>query len=160
VGRKRRDEIAFTDHSLLLQSDLPPSLSPQLLPLSTLELPSSTDPTPTLPSSTSKFLELRICRLPMGVITTVSFCPSLLFGRQELTIFCLGLFSGYWLFPCANVPSFSFTFGGTSFVIPAADFNLGQAATGSSLCVGGVVGQDGAASGLGNTFLGEYTYPL
>lgn len=65
-------------------------------------------------------------------------------------------YKGYWLFPCNQVPSISLAFGGRYFTIPASALNLGRAASGSSDCVGAVVGQDPDASGLGTTFLGEH----
>ncbi|KAF9221231.1 acid protease [Gyrodon lividus] len=54
---------------------------------------------------------------------------------------------GYYTFPCDSVPSVSLTFGGASFPISPETFNLGQASSGSSDCVGGIVGQD-----TGSTF--------
>ncbi|KAF9221252.1 Asp-domain-containing protein [Gyrodon lividus] len=49
---------------------------------------------------------------------------------------------GYYTFPCDSVPNVSLTFGGTSFPISPETFNLGTVSSGSSDCVGGIVGQD------------------
>ncbi|KIK91444.1 hypothetical protein PAXRUDRAFT_149483 [Paxillus rubicundulus Ve08.2h10] len=54
---------------------------------------------------------------------------------------------GFYTFPCNSVPSVSFTFGGTSFLISSDTLNLGPVYSGSSDCVGGIVGQD-----IGNSF--------
>ncbi|KIJ14865.1 hypothetical protein PAXINDRAFT_78490, partial [Paxillus involutus ATCC 200175] len=62
---------------------------------------------------------------------------------------------GYYTFPCDSVPSVSFTFGGTSFPISADTLNLGPVSSGSSDCVGGIVGQDMGVSFwvVGDVFL-------
>jgi cathepsin D len=50
---------------------------------------------------------------------------------------------GYYTFPCSSVPSnISISFGGKKFTISPDVFNLGQVSEGSSLCVGGIVGED------------------
>ncbi|KAF9221253.1 Asp-domain-containing protein [Gyrodon lividus] len=62
---------------------------------------------------------------------------------------------GYYTFPCDSVPSVSLTFGGTSFPISPETFNLGTVSSGSSDCVGGIVGQDTGSSFwiIGDVFL-------
>ena len=50
---------------------------------------------------------------------------------------------GYYTFPCASVPTVSFTFGGKAFNIATSLFNLGRVSQGSSKCVGPVVGSSG-----------------
>ncbi|KAL6310458.1 acid protease [Sparassis latifolia] len=54
---------------------------------------------------------------------------------------------GYYQFPCTATPSVSFSWGGKSWTISAANFNLGQTHTGSTQCVGALSGQN---LGLGN----------
>ncbi|KIJ60518.1 hypothetical protein HYDPIDRAFT_98543 [Hydnomerulius pinastri MD-312] len=49
---------------------------------------------------------------------------------------------GFYTFPCNAVPKVSLTFGGKSFPISADTLNLGPVSSGSSDCVGGIVGQD------------------
>jgi len=66
--------------------------------------------------------------------------------------------NGYYSFPCSSVPSVSFSWGsGQKWAITAANFNLGQTDTGSSLCVGALAGQDlGLGSNvwlLGDSFM-------
>ncbi|KAJ7584093.1 acid protease [Mycena floridula] len=66
--------------------------------------------------------------------------------------------NGYYSFPCSSVPSVSFSWGsGKKWAITAANFNLGQTDTGSSLCVGALAGQDlGLGSNvwlLGDSFM-------
>ncbi|KAF9219857.1 acid protease [Gyrodon lividus] len=46
---------------------------------------------------------------------------------------------GLYSFPCGAVPSASFTFGGTSFPIPAESFNMGFDDDNPSQCVGSIV---------------------
>ncbi|KAF9221823.1 Asp-domain-containing protein [Gyrodon lividus] len=48
----------------------------------------------------------------------------------------------FYYFPCENVPSVSFTFGGTSFPIPAETFNIGPSAEDASLCLGAIIVDD------------------
>ncbi|EIW85947.1 Asp-domain-containing protein [Coniophora puteana RWD-64-598 SS2] len=48
---------------------------------------------------------------------------------------------GYYTFPCSNIPDVSVSIGGATFDI-ASTFNLGKVSSGSSQCVGGIVGQD------------------
>ncbi|KAF8841399.1 acid protease [Paxillus ammoniavirescens] len=63
--------------------------------------------------------------------------------------------AGFYTFPCDSFPSISLTFGGTSFPISADTLNLGSVSSGSSDCVGGIVGQDIGASFwiVGDVFL-------
>ncbi|KIK96001.1 hypothetical protein PAXRUDRAFT_774687 [Paxillus rubicundulus Ve08.2h10] len=63
--------------------------------------------------------------------------------------------AGFYTFPCDSFPDVSFTFGGTSFPISAETLNLGSVSSGSSDCVGGIVGQDIGASFwiVGDVFL-------
>ncbi|KDQ50162.1 hypothetical protein JAAARDRAFT_186508 [Jaapia argillacea MUCL 33604] len=49
---------------------------------------------------------------------------------------------GFYTVPCDAVPTVSLTFSGKSFAISPRTFNLGRAASGSSDCVGGIVGSD------------------
>lgn len=49
-------------------------------------------------------------------------------GSQALT----GQYSGYYTYPCSANPNVSLHFGGQSYPIAAADFNLGQFSTGTS----------------------------
>ncbi|EGN96283.1 hypothetical protein SERLA73DRAFT_185951 [Serpula lacrymans var. lacrymans S7.3] len=61
---------------------------------------------------------------------------------------------GYYTFPCNDVPSVSLTFGGKSFPISSSTFNLGQVSSGSSDCVGGIVGSSGESFWIvGDVFL-------
>ncbi|KAF9224154.1 acid protease [Gyrodon lividus] len=46
---------------------------------------------------------------------------------------------GYYTFPCDNVPIVNFTFGGTSFSIPADTLNLGPISSDSSDCIGSIL---------------------
>lgn len=64
-------------------------------------------------------------------------------------------YAGYYSFPCANVPSIALTFGGRSFTVPSSSLNLGQVSSGSSMCVGGIVGEDTGVGGwlVGDVFL-------
>jgi len=65
--------------------------------------------------------------------------------------------NGYYSFPCSSVPSVSFSWGGKSWAISAANFNLGQTTSGSSQCIGALAGQDlGLGSNvwlLGDSFM-------
>ncbi|KII89342.1 hypothetical protein PLICRDRAFT_53792 [Plicaturopsis crispa FD-325 SS-3] len=49
---------------------------------------------------------------------------------------------GYYTVPCDSIPSVSLTFGGKKFSVSSDSFNLGAATSGSSECVGGIVGED------------------
>lgn len=60
---------------------------------------------------------------------------------------------GYYTFPCNSAPSVSLTFGGVSFPISASAFNLGQVSSGSSQCVGGIVGSDEDFWIVGDVFM-------
>ncbi|GAA5951141.1 hypothetical protein JCM3765_002396 [Sporobolomyces pararoseus] len=61
---------------------------------------------------------------------------------------------GYYTFPCSSVPSVSFSFPGssTAWTIPTSMFNLGRVSTGSTSCVGAIVGQD---VGIQTVILGD-----
>ncbi|KZS98007.1 acid protease [Sistotremastrum niveocremeum HHB9708] len=64
--------------------------------------------------------------------------------------------AGFFTVPCNSIPTVSFTLGGKSFPVSPATFNLGQVSTGSSQCVGGVVGENGLGNFkwiLGDVFL-------
>ncbi|CCM05709.1 uncharacterized protein FIBRA_07941 [Fibroporia radiculosa] len=50
--------------------------------------------------------------------------------------------NGYYSFPCNSVPKVSFSWGGKSWAISAANFNLGKTSTTSSRCVGALAGQN------------------
>ncbi|KIJ41128.1 hypothetical protein M422DRAFT_31981 [Sphaerobolus stellatus SS14] len=50
--------------------------------------------------------------------------------------------NGFYSFPCSSVPSVSFSWGEKNWAISAANFNLGQTTTGSTLCVGALAAQD------------------
>jgi cathepsin D len=54
---------------------------------------------------------------------------------------------GFYSFPCNSVPEVSFSWGGKSWAISSANFNLGSTESGSSSCVGALAGQN---LGLGN----------
>ncbi|KAK7461034.1 hypothetical protein VKT23_008962 [Stygiomarasmius scandens] len=59
--------------------------------------------------------------------------------------------NGFYSFPCNNVPSVAFNWGGKDWTISADNFNLGTTTSGSSQCVGALAAQD---LGLGsNTWL-------
>ncbi|KAF9224145.1 acid protease [Gyrodon lividus] len=62
---------------------------------------------------------------------------------------------GYYTFPCDNVPTVNFTFGGTSFSIPADTLNLGPVSSDSSACIGGILADnlDTESWVIGNAFL-------
>ncbi|KAF9224228.1 acid protease [Gyrodon lividus] len=62
---------------------------------------------------------------------------------------------GYYAFPCDNVPSVTFTFGGTSFPIPADSLNLGRASSDSSDCIGSILADNSNTESwvIGNAFL-------
>ncbi|KAG8888881.1 hypothetical protein FRB98_006546 [Tulasnella sp. 332] len=50
---------------------------------------------------------------------------------------------GFFTFPCnATLAPISLQFGSKQYAMDSRDFNLGQATTGSDLCVGGIIGQD------------------
>ncbi|KAF9225068.1 acid protease, partial [Gyrodon lividus] len=63
--------------------------------------------------------------------------------------------SGYYTFPCNNVPKVNFTLDGTSFGISTAKFNLGATSYGSPNCVGAIVAAGGVISSwvIGHAFL-------
>ncbi|KAH8916295.1 hypothetical protein BT69DRAFT_793667, partial [Atractiella rhizophila] len=50
----------------------------------------------------------------------------------------------YWilLFPCNSAPTVSFSFSGKAWAMSADTFSLGQVSSGSSSCVGSIVGED------------------
>lgn len=49
---------------------------------------------------------------------------------------------GFYSVPCDSIPSVSLTFGGKSFDVDSASFNLGAASSGSSDCIGGIAASD------------------
>ncbi|KAH9858927.1 acid protease [Lenzites betulinus] len=65
--------------------------------------------------------------------------------------------NGYYSYPCSTPPTVSFSWGGKSWAISAANFNLGETSTGSGKCVGALAGQDlGLGSNvwlLGDSFM-------
>ncbi|KAI0792846.1 acid protease [Abortiporus biennis] len=65
--------------------------------------------------------------------------------------------NGYYSFPCNTPPTVSFSWGGKTFTVSTANFNLGQTSSGSSSCVGALAGQDlGLGSNvwlLGDSFM-------
>jgi len=65
--------------------------------------------------------------------------------------------NGFYSFPCASVPSISFSWGGKKWAISADNFNLGTTQDGSSDCVGALAAQDlGLGDGvwlLGDSFM-------
>ncbi|KAL8292876.1 hypothetical protein RQP46_000570 [Phenoliferia psychrophenolica] len=65
--------------------------------------------------------------------------------------------SGYYTYDCTSPPSPSFSFGGltTSWTMSSDSLNLGRVSTGSSRCVGSIVGADVGVSSwiFGDTFL-------
>jgi hypothetical protein len=58
-------------------------------------------------------------------------------------------YDGYYLIPCASIPTVSMNFGGRDFSIPASKFSLGQVSRGSQYCVGAVLGSDQQYGGSG-----------
>ncbi|KAL7408890.1 aspartic peptidase domain-containing protein [Mrakia frigida] len=67
-------------------------------------------------------------------------------------------YSGYYQYPCSSTPSVAINFGGISYTISSTDFNIGRLTSGSSMCLGGIYGNDlGDASSIswivGSTFL-------
>ncbi|KAH8101206.1 acid protease [Cristinia sonorae] len=64
---------------------------------------------------------------------------------------------GYYSFPCNSAPEVAFNWGGQSWAITAENFNLGQAQSGSSDCIGAIAAQDlGLGDGvwlLGDSFM-------
>ncbi|KAH9935592.1 protease [Fomitopsis serialis] len=65
--------------------------------------------------------------------------------------------NGYYQFPCNKVPTVAFSWGGKSWTVSAANFNLGKVSSKSSNCVGALAGQDlGLGSNvwlLGDSFM-------
>ncbi|KAH8916418.1 acid protease [Atractiella rhizophila] len=59
---------------------------------------------------------------------------------------------GFYIYPCASKPKVSVSAGGTTWAISNDNFNLGVLQTGSTYCVGGIVGQD---VGLNAVILGD-----
>ncbi|KDQ54106.1 hypothetical protein JAAARDRAFT_697627 [Jaapia argillacea MUCL 33604] len=55
--------------------------------------------------------------------------------------------NGYYSYPCSTPPTVAFSWGGKSWTVTSANFNLGETSTGSGQCVGALAGQD---LGLGN----------
>jgi len=56
--------------------------------------------------------------------------------------------AGYYTFPCsATLDNINLSFDGTNYPVDFADFNLGAASSGSSSCVGGIIGEDIASAG-------------
>ncbi|KAF9220291.1 acid protease [Gyrodon lividus] len=60
---------------------------------------------------------------------------------------------GIYTFPCDAVPSVSLTFGGTSFPIPPAAFNVGTTADDPSRCIGAIIAGRFASWVVGSVFL-------
>ncbi|GAA5830578.1 hypothetical protein JCM11251_002519 [Rhodosporidiobolus azoricus] len=67
---------------------------------------------------------------------------------------------GFYTFPCTAAPSVSFTFGGSTTRWPLSAFNLGRVSSGSTRCVGSLVGQDIGINGVivGDNFLKNTVY--
>ncbi|GAA5905396.1 hypothetical protein JCM6882_003148 [Rhodosporidiobolus microsporus] len=67
---------------------------------------------------------------------------------------------GYYTFPCSSAPTVSFTFGGSTTRWPLSAFNLGRVSSGSTRCVGSLVGQDLGINGVivGDNFLKNVVY--
>ncbi|KDQ54107.1 hypothetical protein JAAARDRAFT_209569 [Jaapia argillacea MUCL 33604] len=65
--------------------------------------------------------------------------------------------NGYYSYPCSSPPTVAFSWGGKSWTVSSANFNLGQTSSGSSQCVGALAGQDlGLGSNvwlLGDSFM-------
>ncbi|TFY67566.1 hypothetical protein EVJ58_g1536 [Rhodofomes roseus] len=55
--------------------------------------------------------------------------------------------NGYYQFPCNSLPTVAFSWGGKSWTVSTANFNLGKVSSKSSYCVGALAGQN---LGLGN----------
>ena len=62
---------------------------------------------------------------------------------------------GYYTFPCDSVPDVSFSFGGKNWDMSADNLNLGSTYSGSTQCVGSIVGLDVGISAwiVGDAFL-------
>ncbi|KIO28275.1 hypothetical protein M407DRAFT_22485 [Tulasnella calospora MUT 4182] len=63
---------------------------------------------------------------------------------------------GFYTYPCnTSLGSIAIAFGSTKYAINPADFNLGPVSEGSSLCVGGIVGDDvgGSLAIIGDEFM-------
>jgi cathepsin D len=63
---------------------------------------------------------------------------------------------GFFTIPCSSIPTVSLVYGGKSFAISPATFNLGPVSPGSSQCVGGITSDDTNASAfwiVGDIFL-------
>ncbi|KAG9122595.1 Type I transmembrane sorting receptor [Ceratobasidium sp. 392] len=70
--------------------------------------------------------------------------------------------TGYYTYLCASPPTVSFTFGGKSFTIPSADFNLGTVDNAGTRCVGAIVGTSGVPDNawiVGDTLM-KQTYTV
>ncbi|BGP29181.1 hypothetical protein JCM10296v2_000919 [Rhodotorula toruloides] len=67
---------------------------------------------------------------------------------------------GYYTFPCASPPSITFSFGGSTKAWPLQYLNLGRVSSGSTLCVGSIVGQDVGINAwiVGDSFLKSSVY--
>lgn len=67
---------------------------------------------------------------------------------------------GYYTFPCASPPSITFSFGGSTKAWPLQYLNLGRVSSGSTLCVGSIVGQDVGVNAwiVGDSFLKSSVY--
>lgn len=56
--------------------------------------------------------------------------------------------AGYYTFPCSStLAAINLSFGGKDYPLDFADFNLGAASSGSSSCVGGIIGEDTSGQG-------------
>ncbi|KIP07605.1 hypothetical protein PHLGIDRAFT_511640 [Phlebiopsis gigantea 11061_1 CR5-6] len=50
--------------------------------------------------------------------------------------------NGYYSYPCASPPTVGFSWGGKTWAISSANFNLGQTSSGSASCVGAIAGSN------------------
>lgn len=87
--------------------------------------------------------------------TTAAAIYSQIQGAEAVTV--TG-YKGYYQFPCSSTPVIALNYGGVSYTISDADMNIGRLSTGSSMCLGGIYGNDlGSQSSIswivGSTFL-------
>ncbi|KAH8923790.1 acid protease [Atractiella rhizophila] len=81
--------------------------------------------------------------LIVGATATVKTFWSKVSGSKACTTATCGSGStGYYLFPCNSAPTVSFSFSGKAWAMSADTFSLGQVSSGSSSCVGSIVGED------------------
>ncbi|KAJ6477856.1 acid protease [Mycena vitilis] len=78
--------------------------------------------------------------------TTLAYCPTdvvkMLFAAVPGSKVFGDPRDGYYSFPCASPPRFSFNWGKKDWTITANNINLGRTTSGSSDCVASIVGQD------------------